>query len=324
MNPITITQGPARKIAVLTDFSPCSSSAVNHAVRLASYSNGRVFLIHAIEPWTYACLPDEAQMEQQLCDRAHWNMLREQEKLCGVRHEVIIQHGRPWDVLRRVVESEHIDMVVLGTIGMVSFHNDEVLGSTAEQVIRQSPCPVLTVGSEVAVKDSFPDFSQVLFSTDLAGSAETALGWAASFAERHRAHLALMHVVPAHRPAEPVEAESLKAPYQRRLVDMLHRPAKLNYSTDCLVDFAETPANAVVKAARELAADVIVMGSAHRNKAGVNAQVHSSLRILMQAPCPVLTVPEKDGIPIGKKPGPRESVFYLGQPEGSGRSAHGL
>ena len=324
MNSIAVTQGPAKKIAVLTDFSPCSASAVSHAARLASYSNGMVSLIHAIEPWTYACLPDEAQIEQQFCDRAHWNMLREEAKLCGIRHEVIIQRGKPWNVLHRVVESEHIDMVVLGTIGMVGFHNDEVLGSTAEQVVRQSPCPVMTVGSEVAVKDSFPDFSQVLFSTDLAGRAETALGWAASFAERHRAHLALMHVVPAHQPAELVEAEWLKAPYQRRLADMLRRPPKLNYPTDCLVDFAETPANAVVQAARELAADVIVMGNAHGSKAGTKEQVHSSLRILMQAPCPVLTVPEKNRLHMGKKRGSQESVFYLGQPEGFGPFVQGL
>ena len=324
MKSFAVTQGPARKIAVLTDFSPCSSSALNHAIRLASYSNGKVFLIHAIEPWTYACLPDEAQMEQQLCNRARWNMLREEEKLRDLRHEVIVQHGRPWDVLCRVVESEHIDMVVFGTIGMVGFHNDEVLGSTAEQVIRQAPCPVLSVGSEVAVKDSFPDFSQVLFPTDLSGGVETAFGWAHSFAERHRARLALMHVVPAHGPAESVEAESLKAPYRRRLVDMLRRPAKLNYPPDCLVDFAETPANAVVKTARELSADVIVMGKVQRNHAGTNGQVHNWLPILMQAPCPVLTVPEKNGFQIGKNPGPQEGVFYLGQPEGSGRIAHGL
>lgn len=324
MNFIKGMQAPPRNIAVMTDFSPCSSSALNHAIRMATYSHGKIFLVHAIEPWRYAYFPGEAEMEQQLCDRARWNVLREQEKLCDVRHEVIVQQGQPWDVLKRLLATAPIDLIVLGTIGTVGFHNDEVIGATAQLVIRQATCPVLSVGSEVVLRDSFPQVSHILLPTDLSGSAQSAVSYAASLAERQRAHLVLMHVVPNHRPLESAEAEWLKEPYRRRLGDVIRRSSALSYPPDCLVEFAETPANAIVKAARELPADLIVMGRVRRSQAGTNGRVHNSLRILIQAPCPVLTIPEKDGVETGKNAGSRRNEFYVGQPEALWPSACAL
>jgi nucleotide-binding universal stress UspA family protein len=324
MKSLTDTQGPAKNIAVLTDFSPCSSSALNHAIRMATFFNGKVFLIHAIEPWSYAYFDGGTETEQQLCDRARWNMLREEEKLRDVRHEVIVEQGRPWDVLGRLLALNRIDLITLGTIGTVGFHNDEVIGSTAQQVIRQVPCPVLSVGSEVAVRDSFPKIGQILFPTDLSDGARSAASYAASMAERQRAHLVLMHVLPNHRPAESGEAEWLKEPYLRRLGDVVRRSPALSYPPDCLVEFSESPANAILKAARELPVDLIVMGRVRRDKAGTNGRVHNSLRILVQAPCPVLTIPEKNGFDIGNNVCSGQDDFYVGQPEGLGPSACAL
>jgi nucleotide-binding universal stress UspA family protein len=323
MNSIeTNMQAPARNIAVLTDFSPCSSTALSHAIRVATFSSGKIFLIHAIEPWRYAYFPDEGEMEHQLCERARSNMLHEEEKLCDVRHETIVEQGRLWDVLQHVIESEHIELIVLGTIGMVEFHNDEVLGSTAQQVIRQAPCPVLSVGSEVVVNDSFPNFTHILFPTDLSGGAQNAVS-AAWLAKRHGAHLALMHVLRAHEPPQSDEAE-LKQPYRCRLGDMARQSPALSYPPDCLVEFAETPASAILKAARELPADLIVMRTARRTQASTNGRVHSSLQILLQAPCPVLTIPESDGLQIANNVGPQPDGFYVGQPEAFWPSAYAL
>jgi nucleotide-binding universal stress UspA family protein len=312
-------QTPARNIAVLTDFSPCSSSALSHAIRVATFSDAKISLIHAIEPWRYAYYPDEGEMGHQLCERARSNMLREEEKLSDVQHETIIEQGKPWDVLRQVIEAKHIEMIVLGTIGMVEFHNDEVLGSTAQQVIRQAPCPVLSVGSEVVVNDSFPHFTHILFPTDLSGGAQNAVSSAAWLAKRHRAHLALMHVVPAHKPPQSDEAEWLKQPYRRRLGDMTCKSPALSYPPDCLVEFAETPGNSILKAAKELPADLIVMRTVRHNHACASGRVHSSLQILLQAPCPVLTIPE---LQIANYVGPQRDGFYVGQPEAFWPSAY--
>lgn len=318
----TSLQAPAKNIALLTDFSPCSSLALNHAIRLATFSNGKIFLIHVLEPWKYAYYPDEGEMEHQLCERARSNMLREEEKLSDVRHQTIVEEGKPWDVLRHVIESKDIELIVLGTIGMVEFHNDEVLGSTAQQVIRQAPCPVLSVGSEVVVSDSFPNFTHILFPADLSGSAQNAVSCAAVLAKRHGAHLALMHVVFAHKPPQSDEAEWLKQPYRRRLGDIALQSPTLSYPPDCLVEFAETPAHAILKAARELPADLIVMRTVRHNQACSTGRMHSSLQVLLQAPCPVLTIPETDGSQTANHVGPQRDGFYVGQPEAIRPSAY--
>jgi hypothetical protein len=70
-----------------------------------------------------------------------------------------------------------------------------------------------------------------------------------------------------------------------------------------------------LKAAQELPADLIVMRTARRNQPSTNGREHSSLQILLQAPCPVLSIPESDGFQIPNNAGSQQDGFYVGQPE---------
>jgi nucleotide-binding universal stress UspA family protein len=69
------------------------------------------------------------------------------EQLQGVEHEVVIGEGNLWEVLSNVIQQKEIDLVVVGTRGRTGF-GKTLLGSVAEQILRQSPCPVLTVGPQ--------------------------------------------------------------------------------------------------------------------------------------------------------------------------------
>jgi nucleotide-binding universal stress UspA family protein len=55
-----------------------------------------------------------------------------------------VRVGGAWSEIVRLATEEHADMIVMGTQGRTGLHR-LLLGSVAERVIRQAPCPVLTV-----------------------------------------------------------------------------------------------------------------------------------------------------------------------------------
>jgi universal stress protein A len=58
--------------------------------------------------------------------------------------EHVVLKGTPYEELARFAEENKIDVIVIGTHGRKGL--DRMLfGSTAEQVVRLAPCPVLTV-----------------------------------------------------------------------------------------------------------------------------------------------------------------------------------
>jgi nucleotide-binding universal stress UspA family protein len=59
-----------------------------------------------------------------------------------VRREVL--SGDPVEVILNVIENEDVDLVVLGTHGRKGLEHT-VFGSVAENVVRRSPVPVLTI-----------------------------------------------------------------------------------------------------------------------------------------------------------------------------------
>jgi nucleotide-binding universal stress UspA family protein len=75
---------------------------------------------------------------------------KEMKKLCetelgGVKNcESIVMSGTPFLEIIRTAKEKEVDLIVVGTHGRTGL--DHVLfGSTAEKVVRQAPCPVLSV-----------------------------------------------------------------------------------------------------------------------------------------------------------------------------------
>jgi nucleotide-binding universal stress UspA family protein len=59
-------------------------------------------------------------------------------------YQVLFKEGEPFLEIIQMVKKESVELIVMGTHGRTGL--DHVLfGSTAEKVVRRSPCPVLTV-----------------------------------------------------------------------------------------------------------------------------------------------------------------------------------
>jgi nucleotide-binding universal stress UspA family protein len=132
------------QILFATDFSTISDSALQLAGSLARQMHGRLLIVHVEEPpISYS----GGQFYYGVADplREHLREMLEQLKPAGeavpVEHHLLT--GAPGLAILDFAERQGVDLIVLsshGRTGLARF----LLGSIAEQVVRNARCPVLT------------------------------------------------------------------------------------------------------------------------------------------------------------------------------------
>ena len=140
-----------RRILFATDFSEGSSHALPYAADIARQYGAKLFLVHVIYDVAMSAgwyVPhvsiDEIyrDMEKSAGAELEKSFVDEMRGLRDV--ERVVLKGIPYEEISKFSEEKKIDLVVLGTHGRRGI--DRMLfGSTAEQVVRNAPCPVLSV-----------------------------------------------------------------------------------------------------------------------------------------------------------------------------------
>lgn len=140
-----------RKILAPTDFSDHARHAFGYARTFAERWNAELHLLNIIEP---AVFPTEAgltpigmmQLSEEMEASARKNIadLASSEALAGLNVKTAIVQGRASSAIIDYAEAHDIDLVVIATHGRTGLEH-LIFGSTAERVVRESPCPVLTV-----------------------------------------------------------------------------------------------------------------------------------------------------------------------------------
>lgn len=140
-----------KKILFPTDFSEGAKNAIPYAVDMAKTYGAKLYLLHVIYDIATASglhIPHTSvdQMYSELQATAQKELerfgLREREGLKDVEYS--ITRGVPYEEILKFVKDNNINLIVIGTHGRKGL--DRVLfGSTAERVVRNSSCPVLTV-----------------------------------------------------------------------------------------------------------------------------------------------------------------------------------
>jgi len=161
------------------------------------------------------------------------------------------------------------------------------LGSVAEDLIRNSPCPVLTVGPHVTTLAS-SGVQCIICATDFSPASSHAVEFAVSLAQEYQAHLTMLHVLEGRLPTSPKSAVEFA---ERRLCQALPPEVELPFKPELVVETGAV-ADRIVNLASDLSSDIIVMGA---NGVGAFAEMASRLgsivhRTVAFAPCPVLTV----------------------------------
>lgn len=145
---------PFRKILCPLDFEENSMLALDTAADLARGNDGTVLVMHVVPmvvPPTgmpvyvdlYRGQEDTARQQLEAVAR---------KRLVGIKHELLTNVGEPAGVILQFAAKSGADLIVMATHGRRGFSRF-FLGSIAELVVRESPCPVLTVRSPPTEKD---------------------------------------------------------------------------------------------------------------------------------------------------------------------------
>ena len=171
-----------------------------------------------------------------------------------------------------------------------------LLGSTAETVSRNAPCPLLVTHPNerewVGVSTSKIDLDRVLVAHDFSPDSELALSYAISLAQEYQAEVHLLHVISEGRQDKPGVAwmqVGVESPYKdvaRRLQEAVPKEAFLWCNVVNAVRRGRT-AEEILAYAKEKEIDIVCMGA---SGAGfrLGALLGSTVdRVLRRAPCPV-------------------------------------
>jgi len=144
-----------KKILVGCDFSTDSGRAFDHGLSLAQEFQADLHLAHVIEPPVQPnLLKEETLLSGEIQEDYHGLLIQKLKDMVPVEAanwctpQISIMQGQPYEELVKYAETRDIDMIVLGVRGR-GLVKTLFLGSTTDRVIRNSPCPVLSVSSKV-------------------------------------------------------------------------------------------------------------------------------------------------------------------------------
>jgi nucleotide-binding universal stress UspA family protein len=284
-----------RHILVATDFSAASGSALITALGIARRYGSKVILAHVFRPEAYHSLAPEAR--QRALDDAWRDAQRQMMdqliagRLSGVANEVVVETGDEiWPVLARMVRERHIDLLVVGTRGRTGVAK-LLMGSAAEDIFRQAPCPVMTVGPKLAGKRALEGAARILFATGFSGHSLAAGGYALSLAQHNEATLILLHVITT--PVDAAARDHARREAKEKLHALIPADLKLSCRPEYVVEFGGA-AECILSATEKHHADVIVLGIRQSEGFARRMKWATAYEVVRHAPCPVLTVRSPD------------------------------
>ena len=281
-----------KNILLTTDFSPCSEAAVKYAQAIAHRHGSRVHTIHVSGPESYQLLHHEdfaltfSDLDESSEDVTQ--VLR--GLLQGLPTHVPLRQGEIWEVVNDVIRRNEIDLLVMATHGRTGLHR-LISGSIAEEVFRNVPCPVLTIGPEVTpVNPEEFTVSKILLATDFDPNSAAPL-YAVWLANDLRSALTVLNVA-SDKSRNPDVARAQAAV---RLKSVIADSGEL-WCTPELIAETGIPAFKILQVAASLQPGLIILGARHPQPARINSHLpwDTAARVIAEAHCPVLTVRARD------------------------------
>jgi len=208
-----------KKVLVPIDFSPVSFNALETAVAICKRQHAILTLIHVIEN-TYVLFPPEAgnavsTILPELIKNANNNLSNLARKLRTendlVVHQ-IVQSGNPADEVCRWAHHKKIDLIVAGTHG-VSGLREFFMGSNAYRIVKNSPCPTLTVPGI----NQWLDFKKILFPIRLVHNALEKYDIVRPIIRKNGSSLLIAGIVKNNNPTGLTEMKSIVESVKQKL-----------------------------------------------------------------------------------------------------------
>lgn len=141
-----------RRILYPTDLSEGSANAIPYVADLTRHYDAKLYVVHVV--YDISTISGLYVPHMNLDDLFKEVEVGAKEKLEGLSLEGLKGHkeverrilkGVPHEEILRFAEDNSIDLIIIGTYSRRGL-NRMIFGNTAEKVVRNSSCPVLTVG----------------------------------------------------------------------------------------------------------------------------------------------------------------------------------
>lgn len=197
--------------------------------------------------------------------------------------------GDPKEVLPVLAEEHAPSMMVLGTHGGGRLERG-VIGSVAEQILRSTRWPSLTVGPQVrpVSATTFP-FQRILFATDFTAAAAHAAAFTVFFAETLGAGIDVLNVIQEDVIVHPDRLSELKNHFYSVLDGLVPQQAKEFCDARTYVAVGKAHEQ-ILEHIRERSIDLLVLGIRKTSHLGMEMRTSKAFQIIVGAQCPVLTI----------------------------------
>lgn len=293
----------ATRILFATDFSDDAARAQEYAMYLATAWDAKVDVLHVIEApvWLSADTAAIAMLERARTDAApRLEQVSDQMVRSGISATIRQVLGNPHEQICLAIKENGDDLVVLGVQGRMNLLYG-LVGSTVERVVKDGPCPVLSVpglrGDEDGGASAIPQvpIRRILAPVDFSSPSLDAVEYAIQLANSLGAKLTLLHVL------EPlcydvdcgfglIEHESRKRDHwNRQLTELRDLVTSFGLPADFEIS-GGVPSDSILASALRHQVDLIVIGTHGRR--GISGKRFGSVAeaVLRRATCPVLTV----------------------------------
>ena len=276
---------PFRNILFATDFSGESLAALPYAIALARRYDAKLYLAHVIGPEEESILDGE---EARRAAQVLMEGIERDVHAANVPSQTLLVFGSVHVRLCELVRQHQVDLIVAGTHGRKGWKR-LVLGSTAEEIFRCAPCPVLTVGPKAIAHPHLPEVQHILCATDFSPESNHAARYAHALARAYGARITMLHVLPGLLASNP-EAEKLAHIFVEEMRRQLPGVVPGKTYLECRLAFGE-PSEEVFRLRETTQADLIVLGARHAGRYATHLLGGVAYRVAAGAECPVLTVP---------------------------------
>lgn len=296
-----------RRILCPTDLSDIAPRAFDHAMALARFYQAEIELSYVSEPILPgpvgpASYPPLAVLDPPARDRLQdaLGRLAAAARDVGIRVRPVLSEGQVVPEILARARSWPADVLVMGTHGRGGFER-WVLGSVTEKVLRQAPCPVLTVPppAEGLHPAASVLFRKIVCPVDFSGPSVAALHHALRLAEESAAEITVLHALEWLAEEQPgAKIAGFDVPEFRRHLERdaweklttLVPPEAHDWCRPRMEVVGGRPWREILRVAEAREADLVVMGVRGRNPVDLALFGSTTHHVVRGATCPVLIV----------------------------------
>lgn len=285
-------------VLVPTDGSESARVGARHGVRIA---RGLDATVHAVHVQSESARVPSLELSQSSTTSDNQRGTGEEFLTEVTRYgdeadvDVVTEllEGRPAETLQDYLTNNTIDFVAMGTRGRSNIER-HLLGSVTQRLVRTSPVPVMTIGTDAGVTSpSDEGYTDLLLPTRGGDGSELAVDHAVNLAARFDATLHVLYVVDVRSQAakhDTYELDQLADTLRAQVTDYaVERASATGVDVKAVIQQG-TPHSALQRYASGHGIDLIVMGTHGRGRVERFLLGSITERTIRTADVPVVTV----------------------------------